>query len=158
MNKNLLFSSIVSGLLLGLSWPTYGFVFLIFIGFVPLLHVEYELRKKSTFKIFYLSFIAFLIWNLITSWWLINSTIFGMVFAVLLYSTLMSTVFISFSVIEFIDYWGLPSKKKNPFSHETKRGFILRTHTYGLTVRLLVWSKTNAMNWLIFTAFYLLTV
>jgi len=99
LNKNLLFSSIVSGLILGLSWPTYGFVFLIFIGFVPLLHLEYELRKKSTFKIFYLSFIAFLIWNLITSWWLINSTIFGMVFAVLLYSILMSTVFISFSII-----------------------------------------------------------
>ena len=50
MNKNLLFSSIVSGLLLGLSWPTYGFVFLIFIGFVPLLHVEHELRDSMEKK------------------------------------------------------------------------------------------------------------
>ena len=55
--------------------------------------------KKSVFKIFSYSFLSFIIWNSITSWWLVNSTVFGMFFAIILYSILMALVFTSYSLI-----------------------------------------------------------
>lgn len=99
LNKKLIIYSIISGLLLGFSWPTYGFVYLIFIAFVPILFVEFSIRNESIIKVFSYSFICFFLWNIISSWWLINSTIFGMAFAICLYSTLMSLLFTSFSLI-----------------------------------------------------------
>jgi len=63
LKKKYFILSILSGLLFGLSWPTYGFIFLIFISLVPLLIIEDDLRNKSTFKIFNYSFISFFIWN-----------------------------------------------------------------------------------------------
>jgi|TARA_B110000438_G_scaffold120138_1_gene117257 apolipoprotein N-acyltransferase len=99
LNKKFLSLSILSGLLLGFSWPVNGIVFLIFIGFVPLLIIENNLRHKSISKIFFYSLLTFIIWNIITCWWLIYSTTFGMVFAIVLYSLLMTLVFSSFSLI-----------------------------------------------------------
>ena len=99
MNKTHLSYSIISGLLLGLSWPINGVVFLIFIAFVPLLIVENNLRYRSIKKIFSYSFLSFFIWNTITCWWIIYSTVFGMIFAILLYSLLMALVFSSYSLI-----------------------------------------------------------
>ena len=99
MNKKYLLYSILSGLLLGFSWPVNGIVFLIFIAFVPLLTIENKLRHKSIKKIFTYSFLSFFIWNTITCWWIIYSTVFGMIFAILLYSLLMALVFSSYSLI-----------------------------------------------------------
>ena len=99
MNKKYFLLSILSGLLFGLSWPVKGIVFLIFIAFVPLLIIEKELREKSVVKIYFYSFLSFILWNSITSWWLINSTVFGMFFAIILYSILMALVFTSYSLI-----------------------------------------------------------
>ena len=99
MNKKYLILSLFSGLLFGLSWPVNGIVFLIFVAFIPLLVIERELREKSVFKIFSYSFLSFIIWNSITSWWLVNSTVFGMFFAIILYSILMALVFTSYSLI-----------------------------------------------------------
>ncbi|MDL2228083.1 apolipoprotein N-acyltransferase [Odoribacter sp. OttesenSCG-928-L07] len=71
-SKNLLLA-ILSGLLLALAWPTYGFSPLIFIGFVPLLLIERDLvqyvRKYSWLLLRY-SFVAFLIFNFVTCWWI----------------------------------------------------------------------------------------
>tara|TARA_B100000497_G_scaffold15552_1_gene17986 strand:- start:72 stop:1628 length:1557 start_codon:yes stop_codon:yes gene_type:complete len=97
--KKYILLSIFSGLLFGLSWPVKGLVFLIFIAFVPLLLIEKELRDKSSLYIFFYSLLSFVIWNLITSWWLINSTVFGMLFAIGLYSFLMALFFTSYSLI-----------------------------------------------------------
>ena len=99
MNKKYFLLSILSGLLFGLSWPVKGIVFLIFIAFVPLLIIEKELREKSVVKIYFYSFLSFILWNSITSWWIINSTVFGMFFAIILYSILMALVFTSYSLI-----------------------------------------------------------
>ena len=99
MNKKYFLLSILSGLLFGLSWPVKGIVFLIFIAFVPLLIIEKELREKSVVKIYFYSFLSFILWNSITSWWIINSTVFGMFFAIILYSILMAFVFTSYSLI-----------------------------------------------------------
>lgn len=63
-----------SGLLFALSWPTYGFPFLLFFAFVPLLLVEHEITVKkekfSGWKVFGLSYLSFLIWNWATTQWL----------------------------------------------------------------------------------------
>jgi apolipoprotein N-acyltransferase len=96
MKKNFLLASL-SGLLLGLSWPTYGFSLLLFIGFVPLLFVEQNLRahagKRAGLKLIGYSYITFLLFNAITTWWLWNSTVFGMFFAFWLNASLMTLVF-----------------------------------------------------------------
>ena len=99
MNNKYLLYSVLSGLLLGFSWPVNGFVIFIFIAFVPLLYLEELLRNKSLKKLFSYSFITFFIWNTIATWWLIHSTLFGMTFAILVNSLLMSLVFTSYSLL-----------------------------------------------------------
>jgi len=95
--KKYIILAILSGLLLGLSWPTYGFALLLFIGFVPLLLIEYDFRKKdikkSGLKLFGLTFLTFLIFNAITTWWLWYATAFGMFFAFFENALLMTLVF-----------------------------------------------------------------
>ena len=99
MVKKHLTYSILTGLLLGLSWPTYGITILIFFGFVPLLSLEKFIRKKSLIKIFLFSFLSFFIWNTIATWWLVYSTFVGMAFAILLNCLLMSIIFTSYSFV-----------------------------------------------------------
>lgn len=66
--------AILSGLLLSAAWPTWGTSPLIFIGLVPLLILEDRAAKGEKSKVFWLSSIAFLVWNLITTWWIWNAT------------------------------------------------------------------------------------
>lgn len=95
--------TILSGLLLSLSWPTYGFAGLIFFGFVPLLIVFYKLREKNTKRLLLESFgwayLSFFTFNIITTFWLYYSTAFGMWFAVLANSALMALVFFLYQFI-----------------------------------------------------------
>jgi apolipoprotein N-acyltransferase len=67
---------VLSGLLFGLSWPYVGsMTSLIFIAFVPLLIVEDDLYKKgktSFWAAFKSSYVAFLLFNLITTFWIYN--------------------------------------------------------------------------------------
>ncbi|MBC7557670.1 MAG: apolipoprotein N-acyltransferase, partial [Chryseobacterium sp.] len=70
--------SLISAVLLSLSWPTYGVPFFIFFAFVPLLMVEHEISKFSKLKrkplvVFGLSYLAFMIWNIVTTGWLYNA-------------------------------------------------------------------------------------
>ena len=99
MNKNYLIYSVLSGILLGLSWPTYGLTIFIFIAFVPLLYLEKLTRNDSSLKIFSYSYLSFFIWNSIATWWLVYSTFFGMSFAIIINSLLMALVFTSYSII-----------------------------------------------------------
>lgn len=100
--KNLLLA-ILSGFLFAISWPTYGFPLFLFLAFVPLLFVEKKLRrskaKKSNLKILGYSYISFLIFNAITTWWLYYATPFGMYFAVFANSLLMSIVFLLYHIV-----------------------------------------------------------
>ncbi|MBS3738759.1 MAG: apolipoprotein N-acyltransferase, partial [Psychroflexus sp.] len=50
--------SILSGVLLSLSWPTYGFSPLVFLGFVPLLIVFYQLRLQKPKRLLLKSFVS----------------------------------------------------------------------------------------------------
>ena len=98
--QNPLILALASGLLLGFAWPTEGITLLIFIALVPLLQLEHRIRNdKKQFKalrIFAYSYLSFLLWNLITTWWLIHSTIWGMAFANLCNSLFFALIFTLF--------------------------------------------------------------
>ena len=99
--KNPLVLSVLSGLLLALSWPTYGFPLLIFFAFIPLFLAEAILSKserKVKHKVLALGYLTFLLWNFITTWWLFYASAFGMLFAVLVNSLLMSLLFLLYHV------------------------------------------------------------
>ena len=95
--------AVLSGLLLSLSWPTYGFSPLVFLGFVPLLIVFFQLRlekpKRLLLKSFVSAYITFFVFNIISTFWLYYSTAFGMWFAVLVNSGLMALVFMIYQFI-----------------------------------------------------------
>ena len=70
--------SLFSALLLSISWPTYGIPFFIFFALVPLLMMEHDISKFSKIKnkgslIFGLSYLCFVIWNIVTTGWLYGS-------------------------------------------------------------------------------------
>jgi apolipoprotein N-acyltransferase len=96
MYKNYLLA-LLSGLIFAMAWPTYGFSLLIFIAFVPLLIAENRIRnaanKRHNLQTFSTSYVAFLVWNIITTWWIWKATDFGAIFAILVNSLLMSIVF-----------------------------------------------------------------
>ncbi|HET8810254.1 MAG TPA: apolipoprotein N-acyltransferase [Flavobacteriaceae bacterium] len=100
--KNLLLA-LLSGILLAIAWPTYGFPGILFGAFVPLLFAERSLRlsekRRKTLRVMGLAYLSFFIWNLITTYWLYFSTPFGMGFAVLVNSLLMSLVFLIYHLI-----------------------------------------------------------
>ena len=95
--------ALLSGLLIAASWPTHGFTALIFIAFVPLIFLQDNsqqstvnsqqstVNKKS--NIFGLSFLTFLVWNSLTTWWVWNSTPAGSIAMILLNSTFMAATF-----------------------------------------------------------------
>lgn len=98
--RNSFFLSALSGILFSLSWPTYGFPFLIFVAFIPLFLLEKKIREKvinkSGLRLLGFSYIAFFIWNFFTTSWLYYASPFGMAFAVLANSLLMSLVVVVF--------------------------------------------------------------
>ncbi len=97
--------TLISALLLSISWPTYGVPFFIFIALVPLLMMEHEISKFSKIKrkggvIFGLSYLCFVIWNIVTTGWLYGSlnpdgshSLLAVFFPVIVNSLLYSIVF-----------------------------------------------------------------
>lgn len=70
--------SLFSAVLLSISWPTYGIPFFIFFALVPLLMAEHQVAKFSNIKnkgwaVFGLSYLTFIIWNIVTTGWLYGS-------------------------------------------------------------------------------------
>jgi apolipoprotein N-acyltransferase len=92
--------SVLSGILLAAAWPARGFPGLLFIGLIPLLaveeHISSQRDKFFRFSTFLYSYPAFLIWNLLTTWWIVNSTTVGAVMAIVLNSFFMALVFQAF--------------------------------------------------------------
>ena len=90
--------ALLSALLLSIAWPVEGFPFLLFIAFVPLLMLENELPKRKS--VFVHSFLAFILWNILTTFWIVYASWFGVVMAVLINSLLMASTFTLFSWIK----------------------------------------------------------
>lgn len=64
---------VCSGLLLGAAWPMLPFTPLIFFAFVPLLALTDLQQNRSGY--FGLLLLSLLIWNVITTWWVGNTTV-----------------------------------------------------------------------------------
>jgi apolipoprotein N-acyltransferase len=94
---HLLLASIIGGLLLSAAWPEKGYAPLLFIGLVPFLYIEdYILKHREQYraiKVFLLTYPGFLIWNILTTWWIWNSTASGAILAWVLNSLMMSLAF-----------------------------------------------------------------
>lgn len=113
--------SLISAILLSISWPTYGIPFFIFFALVPLLMVEHDISKFSGIKnkgslIFGLSYICFLIWNIVTTGWLYGSknpdgthSLFAVAVPVILNSLFYSFIFQLYHWYKNAQgtYWGL---------------------------------------------------
>ena len=90
MSKLLL--PLLSGLLLALSWMPNGFSPLIFISFVPLFFFEQRQRNLKQFILG--SFLAFFLFNVLTTYWIYHATPSGAFIAFLINSTLMTIPFV----------------------------------------------------------------
>ncbi|WMX12729.1 apolipoprotein N-acyltransferase [Aureispira sp. CCB-E] len=115
--NKLLGASILSGVLLAGGFMPMPTFFLMFIGFIPLLWAEDIVSKErsttSKWTIFKLAFNTFLIWNLLTTWWIQNSSfIAGM---------LGNTLNAVFMTIPFIFYH---VTKKNMGQRAANLGFL----------------------------------
>ena len=113
--------SLISAMLLSISWPTYGIPFFIFFALVPLLIMEHDISKFSGIKnkgslIFGLSYICFLIWNIVTTGWLYGSknpdgthSLFAVAVPVILNSLFYSFIFQLYHWYKNAQgtYWGL---------------------------------------------------
>src|SRR5258708_1708358 len=79
--------SLSSGLLLFAAWPVSPLTFFIFIAFVPLLWLEQQATSRK--KFFGWTYLTLVVWNIATTWWVLNSTLIGGVSAILANSLLM---------------------------------------------------------------------
>ncbi|MCF8302925.1 MAG: apolipoprotein N-acyltransferase [Bacteroidales bacterium] len=111
---HLILLSILSGVLFTTGWPKDGIPVFLFIAFVPLLYMEDYIARNmqdfGRFVIFLYAFPAFFIWNLLTTYWIYNSTFVGAAMAIFLNSSFMSLVFMVF--------------------HLTRRNFPNKNHGY----------------------------
>lgn len=97
--NRLLTWSTLSGILLGLGFP--GWIplpFLMFGALVPLLFVHDQISKNSDQpvrgKVFKYSFHTFILWNILSTYWIANSSLVAGVFAILANSLLMTIPFV----------------------------------------------------------------
>ncbi len=92
--KTLLILSIISGMLLSVPWLIPSFSWILFLAFVPLLIVEDLLVRKnqSSSTILFYSFTTFIIWNVLSTWWIAYVSLSGMIFIAVLNSLLMACV------------------------------------------------------------------
>ena len=107
--SRLIIYSLLSGILLASSWPVNGFTPLIFISLIPLLYVEDIISKdsyqKKNIRLFFYSYLSFLIWNLFTTWWIVHTTLPGAIFANVVNSSFYSIIFLLYSRVKRkIDY------------------------------------------------------
>ncbi|HEY0677183.1 MAG TPA: apolipoprotein N-acyltransferase [Chitinophagaceae bacterium] len=88
------FLSVLSGILLYAAWPVSPLTFFIFTGFIPLLWLEQQGLSRRSF--FWWVYFAMFIWNVATTWWIMNSTVPGGILAMLANSALMCIPWIAF--------------------------------------------------------------
>jgi len=95
--KHLLLLSVLSGLILSLAWPRDGFPALIFLGFIPFLFIEDYISKNKQdfhrFAVLVYTYPGFLLWNVLTTFWIWNSTEVGSIGAFVANAFFMALVF-----------------------------------------------------------------
>lgn len=107
--------STLSGVLLWLGFPVMPFTPLMFVGFVPLLLVEHEISKAGTKGLFKYAYNTFVIWNILTTYWVANTAFIAGIIAIWLNALFMTVPFLVFHLtkkhtpkvayLAFIAYW-----------------------------------------------------
>ncbi len=96
-NKKLILLSVASGILFSISWSKTISGLTMLIAFIPLLFVEDYLYKNkhklSSFLAFIYSFISFITWHLISTWWLYKASFLGAIIVVTTNSVIMASCF-----------------------------------------------------------------
>ncbi|MEO8151377.1 MAG: apolipoprotein N-acyltransferase [Bacteroidia bacterium] len=108
--SSLLILAFLFALLLWMAWPARGFAPLLFIAWIPLLIIENIFFENTQLKkryFFSLTYLAFFLFNLFTTWWIVYSTLFGAVMAVIFNALFMALVFFIFHLVhrKFKDNW-----------------------------------------------------
>jgi len=86
--------ALTGGLLLGLPWSVSALFFLVFIGWVPLVLLEAQIsHHPNRLAIFNYAFAAFLLWNIIGTWWVAQAQLVGAVLIIIANSLLQALVF-----------------------------------------------------------------
>ncbi len=89
--------ALLGAVLLSVAWPAGGFAPLLFVALVPLLWVEENVAsqgyKYSGIKLFPYTYITFLVWNVLTTYWVYHSSAFGGIIAFTLNSLFQALVF-----------------------------------------------------------------
>lgn len=96
--------SLLSAVLLSAAWY-WHLSFLIFFGFVPLLIIEDRIAstpglKRAGWRLFGFSYLAFLLWNILVTWWVVYASFSGACMAFIFNSLFMALVFVLFSKIK----------------------------------------------------------
>lgn len=96
--------SLLSGLLLSLSWYWHLTIF-IFFAFVPLLVIEDKLStatefKRSRLSLFAYAYLSFITWNLLVTWWVVYASLGGASLAFICNSLLMACVVMVYSSVK----------------------------------------------------------
>ncbi|MCH2042848.1 MAG: apolipoprotein N-acyltransferase [Saprospiraceae bacterium] len=119
-NIQLILASSAAGVLLSLGFVPMPFFVTMFIGFIPLLWVERQLIANHsgtrTGQIFLYSFNTFLIWNFLSTYWVINTGFVAGMIANVLNAVLMTIPFMFYHIarqyhdpkvgaIALVSYW-----------------------------------------------------
>jgi apolipoprotein N-acyltransferase len=118
-NKKRLFASLLSGLLFVIGFPEIGNLSVLsFFAFIPLLWVEHSVfeSKDKSRKVFIYAYLAFIVFNIGTTWWIWNASVGGAIMAFTMNSLVMTVFFQLFHItkkitgkkigmISFVLYW-----------------------------------------------------
>ena len=103
-SNKLLGLSTLAGVFLALGFPPLPFTALMFIGFVPLLLAEQEISNTSEgaapWRVFKYAYHAFVVWNILTTYWVGNTAFVAGVFAIWVNSLLMSIPIVLFHLVK----------------------------------------------------------
>jgi len=94
--------AVTSGILLSLPWLFPGFGCVLFFSLVPLLAIEdrfLKLENQPYHSLFTYTFVGFLIWNVLSTWWIAYVSFSGMLLIATLNAVLMACVWWFFCVI-----------------------------------------------------------
>ena len=100
--------TVVSAILFSAAWYEWGTGLFLLLAFIPLLFLEDHLslttRKGVYRSVFLYASLTFLLWNILTTWWIKNASFVGLIAAVLVTTLLMSVAFLMYSVTKRL--WG----------------------------------------------------
>lgn len=98
--------SMISAALLSLGFPPFPTTFTILIGFVPLFFIEREVMKDEQVKnpfgtLALYGYITFVLWNILTTYWVANTALVAGVVAILANALLMLVPWMTFIVFRY---------------------------------------------------------